>query len=188
MPKHLSGLAAVVGVGLAVIVTVSGFKTSSAEFSASTDNRSNLWEAAEIAMDIGVERAGRADLFLDASGLHTGSEIQNCIMVHIDASTSLPRVRIHGEILADEGLAELFDVLIEQGPVGGDCERFTPEFEVYRGTLFRLATTNGSFDRGVPVLDLPTEPTPFRFTGWVKDNNDAQGKALEYIVHLEAKP
>ena len=188
MPKHLSGLAAVVGVGLAVVVTVSGFKTSSAEFSASTDNRSNLWEAAEIAMDVDVDRVGQAELFLDASGLHTGSEVQNCIMVHINASTTVPRVRVHGEILADDGLAGLFDVLIEQGSAGGNCERFTPEAEVYRGTLLRLATTNGSFDRGVPILDLPTEPTPFRFTGRIKDDNDAQGKALEYIVHLEARP
>ncbi len=188
MPKHLSVLVAAVGVGLAVIVTVSGFRTSSAQFSASTSNRANLWEAAEVSMDVGVERTGRADLFLDASGLHTGSEVQNCVMVNIDASTSEFRVRIHGAMVADEGLAEFFDVVIEQGAAGGSCERFVAETEVYRGTLNRLATTNGSFERGAPVLDLSSVPTPFRFTGWIQDNNSAQGKALEYMVYLEAKP
>lgn len=188
MPKHLSALAAAVGVGLAVIVTVSGFRTSGARFAASTDNRSNLWEAAEIAMDVDDEQRGQAELFLNASGLHTRSEVQNCVLVHIDASTGMARLRLHGEILSDDGLAALFDVVVEQGTTEGGCDRFTVASEIYRGTLRTLATVNGSFDRGVPVPNLPSEPTPLRFTGSIQDSNDAQGKALEYLVRLEAKP
>lgn len=141
-----------------------------------------------MTMAIGEDRSGTADLFLDSSGMHPASRIQNCVLIDVDTTTSDLRVRFHGEILGDGGLARFFEVEIEQGTVDGGCERFVTEAELYDGTLLGLATTHGSFDRGVPLKELPAKPTPFRFTGSVMDTNDAQGLATEYVVHLEAKP
>ncbi|MEM7326246.1 MAG: hypothetical protein AAF531_24390 [Actinomycetota bacterium] len=188
MPRNLSLLTAAVGVLLAVVVTVGGIRTSSARFTASTGNRGNLWEAAEIALAVDEEGTGTADLFLSGADVHTGTALQNCVLIDLQASTDMPRLRVHGEILADNGLAPYFDILIERGSVEGGCDRFTTTDEVYRGTLLLLATNHGSFDQGVSIVDPAQQPTPLRFSGSIQDTNEAQGRTLDYTVHVEAKP
>ena len=180
-------IVATIGVLLAVVVAVSGVRTSSARFAASTENRTNLWEAATIELDVDGE-GERKDLMLNGAALHTESELRNCVLVDLRSSTEAPRLRLHGTIGSDDGLAPYFDVTIERGTVDGGCERFITEQTVYSGTLQSLTSNHGSFSSGVQIDEMDRGLVPLRFTGSVQNTNEAQGRSLRYVVHIEAKP
>lgn len=187
MSRIVSSVAATVGVGLATFVVAGGFATSSARFSASTDNTQNLWQAAELTLSVGGDGLN-AGLFLNGTGIYPGLEQSNCVLVSAETSLDNGEVRLHARSINDDGLGSLYDVQIERGEISGGCERFVPAELLYAGTLGLLAEQHGSHASGLVAGQTGAESFPLRFIGQVQDTNLAQGLAIDYVVHLELKP
>lgn len=187
MPEVRSMVIALVFAALAATVFVGAVTTSEARFVASTENTSNLWEAAELSLKLDGKSSDTEVLFLDEQDLYPGREISNCIVVSTESSLDVIDVRLHATAESNSPLAQYFDVLIERSDTGG-CTGFGASDVIYRGTLAELLTRHGKFDDGLSISTEPGIAVDLRLTGSIQDTNDAQGLSLDYVVFAEARP
>lgn len=184
-----SMLLAVAGAVLASVVFVGvSTTTTSARFSASTENTGNVWETAKLSLDVADRSGDAVELFLDAANLYPGLIVRNCVEVTINTSLPTVAARLHGQVVQSSPLAELFDVVVEVLDSSANCSDDEPGERLFLGTLAELIDRHGSFAEGLVVSSEPVEALTLRFTGSVRDTNAAQGLELAYLVVMEARP
>jgi hypothetical protein len=201
-------LAAAVPVGLVLSAAVV-WQSTSAAFSATTDNAGNQWKAGSVVLT----NSSTSALFTTAGdgALEPGSSRSACIRV--DYAGDLPAtVKLYVTTPAG-GSATLDPYLVmsvEQGldvdsttPVAADCSAFpstsTPTF------VYNTATASGTADQSKTMSDLKTNvgtyangvqvgtdvaqgtSLTFKVTYWVKDVNAAQGTRSDATFSWQAQ-
>ena len=203
-------LAAAVPVGLVLSAAVV-WQSTSAAFSATTDNAGNSWQTGSVVLADSDSGAGLFDTTNDGA-IKPGVPRSRCLRV--DYTGSLPAdIRLSVTTPAPPVTTTLDPYLVmsvEQGrnvtattPVGADCSGFTPTATptfVYNIT----AAGDASADQSATMTDLKSHATyatgvsvgtavvkdtslTFRITYQVKDVNAAQGTSTKATFTWEAQ-
>lgn len=130
----LAALAALALVGVMVL------RTSSAAFTATTENAGNSWDSGSVVLT--DSDAGTA--MFAATNLAPGDTITRCITVTYGGSITPAQVRLYGQVSGQ--LASYLDVEVNRGTrtgTGSDCGTFTPTTgqTSFTGKLNALPTT-----------------------------------------------
>jgi hypothetical protein len=136
------------------------------------------------------DAAGTA-MFADDQGLVPGVPEQRCIRVTLDGNVVPEPVRLYGANVSG-ALADHLDLVVEVGPDGGvfgDCSGFTPESELFAGTLADFGSRHATFDSGLATWTpvAPGESRSFRFTVTVRDVPEAEGLSAGFGFSWEAR-
>jgi hypothetical protein len=183
----LHGAAFVLLAASAVVVLVATAATSSARFSAQTENESNFWQAARLELDVD----SRQDLFLDGTNLYPGLELENCFVVTYTGSANDVSLMLHATGL-NGSIDRYFELRIEVGNgVDTGCSDFSPIGEpAFEGTLRSFIDRHGSFGSGLILgSDIDDgDRVTVRASGALRDDNRAQGQTGRFIATLEVRP
>jgi hypothetical protein len=177
-------LAGAVGALLAVSALV--ISSSTAAFTAQTDNSGNSWEAGTVLLsdnDSGVA-------MFNATALAPGDGAQRCIVVTYDGNLAAD-VKLFGVLEpGGTGLENYLDLTVQRGSgTSADCTGFTSTETVYGGTLGGFLADHTAFSDGAGTW-APTgagQSSTYRFAWSLQDNNDAQGKNVEASFVWEAQ-
>ena len=175
--------AAIVALIIAVIAVLS---TSRASVSATTENDSNLWASANVAVDA----SGTSGLLLTGTNLFPGLPTEGCAVVVYRGTAA--NVDIHTYSVGSKaGLAPFVTLMLEVGAGSSrDCDDFTPTRELYNGPLTAFLTNHTSYPTG---LTLGTEMSPgdrvmVRGVATIGDDNAAQGQETGFELVFEVRP
>jgi hypothetical protein len=205
-----SVLAAAVPVGLVLSAAVV-WQSTSAAFTASTENPGNSWQAGSVTLDDSASGVALFDAASDGA-IRPGVPRSRCLRV--DYTGSLPAdIKLYVTTPADAVTTSLDEYLVmsvEQGldveattPVDPDCSDFPPTAGptfVYNTTSAGAAEadqartmsdlkTHASYATGIPVGTAVPEDTSltFRITYQVTSDNAAQGTATKAAFTWEAQ-
>ncbi len=168
-----------------MVVVLATASTSSARFSAQTDNQSNLFQAATMELTVDSGR----QLFLDGTGLYPGLELENCIVVTYRGSLDDIDVRLSATRTAGT-LDRFFDLDLEIGTGSlTDCSDFRTRGSLFSGTLADLEARHASYPTGLILAASISDgaTVTVRASGRLQDTNDAQGVAGQFLATVEAR-
>ena len=199
-------LAAAVPVGL-VISTAVVWQSTSAAFTASTDNEGNSWKAGTVALSTSSSAVFSTG---SDSALTPGASRSRCLQV--DYAGDLPAIVKLYVTTPLPGVATLDPYLvmsIEQGQtlttatdpaVTPDCAHFSPATFRYNTaeasadadqaeTMSDLKATHGSYADGITVGTTVAQGTSltFKVTYWVQNDDRAQGKQTDATFTWQAE-
>lgn len=158
--------------------------SSSAAFTATTQNTGNTWSAGSV--KISDNDAGSA-LFTE-TGLVPGKTGSRCIVVTYDGTVA-SAVRLYAST-GGTGLGAYLNLSVARG--GGsaaDCSDFTSTETAFTGTLAGLASANATYATGVGSWAPATAgvSSTYRFTWTLQDDDAAQGKDVSATFTWEAQ-
>lgn len=179
--------------GIAVVASVIGMTmlvvtTSRAAFVATTQNGANNFAAGTVA--IGNDGAG--SVLFNLTGMKPGDTSAKCI--NVIYTGSLPaNVHLYGTV-AGTGLATYLDftVSIGTGATGGaglSCTGFTPQSNIFTGTLASFGAAHTNYANGAGGFDGAVNPATrsYQVTVTLQDNNAAQGLTASTNLTWEAQ-
>jgi hypothetical protein len=170
------------------LLLISGLvvNSSTAAFTATTDNTGNSWTAGTVTL---TDNDSGTALFSETA-LKPGSTGSRCIVVTYNG-TLAASVKLRGAISAG-ALGQYLDLTVRRGSGSQvDCTDFTttlvpPE---YTGTVGDLATNHSTFLTGVGTW-APTgaaQSATYQLTWTLQDNNAAQGQSVQAAFTWEAQ-
>lgn len=178
-------MAVLVGVAVAVLVTL---ETSRAAFSASTANTGNRFRSGSV--EISDDDTGSTMFAVDR--LTPGDQAQRCINVAYAGSYEAD-IRLRATVQGR--LAPFLSAQVEVGRGAGggssfSCAGFVPSEALFVGTLAALGAAHGSFDTGLGGFrDASAGSTrSYRVSVTLADDNAAQGLDAEAVWSWEARP
>lgn len=155
--------------------------TSSAAFTATTDNGRNAWEAGtvKIGLDDGSD-SGTATAMLKVSAAQPGQRVQRCVKATYSGNvTASVRVYLSGGT-GNASLDPYLDLLVDEGSGASfdSCAGFSGT-AIYTGTLGDFRANKVSFSTGVGTWTPTTAGSErvYRFT--VTVNKDAPSTAAD---------
>jgi hypothetical protein len=195
-PTLRTVLAAAVPVGVVVSATVV-WQSTSAAFTASTDNAGNSWQSGTVVL---TDSDNGSALFTSGSDgpLKPGDSASRCIQVDytgdLDADIQLyvttPASTTDGTPApVVKSLDPYLVMTVEQGAdvtdgstLDPDCAGFVPQADVFPGASMQELKTHGDYEHGLSVGTAVPQGThlTFKITYLVEDDNaaqDAQSKA-----------
>jgi hypothetical protein len=177
-----SQLAGAVGALAAISALV--VSSSTAAFTATTDNSGNSWTAGTVVLT--DDDAGTA--LFDEPGLAPGVGGDRCIVVTYDGTVAAD-VRLYSQV-TDGGLGSYLGLTVRRGS-GSDreCGDFVSDEELYDGTVAGLATAHSSFGTGAGTW-APSgagQSVTYQFEWQLEGDNGAQGKSVEAAFTWEAQ-
>lgn len=173
--------------GLLVVGTLVA-RTSSAAFSATTDNTANSWSAGSVA----ISDDDAAAAMFTVANLSPGVGSTECITVTYAGSIDTT-VKLYGAVTGGDGLDTYLDVTVRRGSGGsfGDCTGFSAVETVYTGTLAGLVAAHSDFASGAgtwaPTGGAPDDDMTYEFAVTLQDDDLAQGKAATATFTWEAQ-
>lgn len=176
------------GAAVAALALVSTMvvRTSSAAFTATTENTNNSWEAGTVTL---TDDDSATALFSGLTGLKPGSTEIDCIAVTYGGSLAAS-VKLYATITGGDGLGDYITMDIDRGTTAtfaGDCSTFAEtEADIYTGALSSMGTSfAGGHGTWAPAGG--SETVAYRFTYTLADNNLAQGKTATATFTWEAQ-
>jgi len=180
-------------------------RTSSAAFTATTDNDGNSWQAGTVSLS--DDDAGA--VMFNVSALRPGDTGTRCIEVTYAGTLTPNGVRLYAENVTDTDsaaadgavLSDHLDLVIEYdavttGTFAGGCGDFTAEGTAFTGTLAALSTTHTNYTNGADLsaaagdwAPVTSESRVFKIT-WTLDAaapDTAQGDTAEADFVWEAR-
>lgn len=176
---QLAGAAGALAVISALVV-----QTSSAAFTARTENAGNSWSAGTVALS---DNDNGTAMF-NESGLVPGRTGTRCIVVTYTGSVP-SNVRLSAQITGGTGLGAYLDMTVARGTgSSADCSDFASTESVYTGTLDAMAATHRDFASGAGTWQPTTGQTAtYRFRWTLRDDNAAQGRTVQSTFTWEAQ-
>lgn len=172
-------------VGALLVISGLIVQTSTAAFTATTDNSGNSWAAGSVSLR---DNDSGAAMFAETA-LKPGSTGSRCIVVTYDGNLAA-NVRLRAATTGGTGLGDYLNLTVNRGTGGAaDCSDFASTEAVYGGTVTGLATTHSTFATGAGSW-APTgagQASTYRFTWTLADNNNAQGKSVQSTFTWEAQ-
>lgn len=169
------------------LVGLAAFDTAGARISDSTNNQSNLFEAAEIDLDIG----GDTSLLFDADRLYPGLVLERCIEIAYIGSLDEIDIRLSARRDGGDGLELWIETSIETGTgTDPECADFARRDTVFDGRLGDVWASHPTFATGLPIGDGVDSgfETTLRVTAEVVDDNAAQSLTTDFWMTVEARP
>ncbi len=186
----LAVLSAVLLVAVAFLVW-SSMTTASARFAASTTNESSLFEAASVDVVVGGPGGDSSVLRIDGDGLYPGLVVERCLPVAYRGTLTGASVRLIGRQDGGTGLGRYITTEIDRGSGSlSNCEDFTADRAIYRGTLEHLWQDHGRFATGLELLSSAEDgdSVVMRVRLEVVSDNDAQGLTTAFSLVIEGRP
>lgn len=177
-------LLALLVVGAAVVLVISGVRTSQAEVTASTSS-TGLFSAGSV----DIRQVGDSvELLFDEELLYPGSKVDACVVVAYRGSIPAD-VRLHGLAVGGTGLDEhiQFDVWLTEDPCPVADPPGRPLFD---RTLADLWRTHGSYDTGLRLgTDWSTDSqVTLVATAELLDDPEIAGLYTDFYLVVEARP
>ena len=164
----------VAAAGSFVAITALVVTTSSAAFTASTDNTGNSWTAGTLALS--DDDDGTA--MFATTAMRPGATTENCIAVTYNGTIAggVP-VTLHAATPTPD-LAPYLDLTVERGTGGGfgTCTGFSPTETAYTGTVAGFAAAHSNTGPGAGTWSpAPGGTATYRFEATLRSEDAAQG-------------
>lgn len=172
-------------VGALVAVSAMVGHSSTAAFTASTDNVGNSWTAGTVSL---TNDAPATALF-SQRGLVPGSTGSRCVVVTYGGNVP-SAVRLYGAVTGGTGLGSYLHVTVARGSgAKRDCSDFSSKESLYSGTLAAFAGAHLGFGSGVGswVPTGPAQSSTYRIAWSLEDDNAAQSRSVQATFTWEAQ-
>jgi hypothetical protein len=188
---HADTIAVIVAVlvlAAAGIVGFAAFDSASARISGSTDNASNVFEAARIDLQVDAPEG----LLFNADGLYPGLVVERCIQVALIGSADDIDIRLMSSREgAAAGLEQFVETTITLGEGSDpDCTDHVATHTIFDGRLDTIWEQHGDFAAGLAIAAGVADgfETTMRVTATLVDDDAAQGLTTDFWLTFEARP
>jgi hypothetical protein len=172
-------------VGAVVVLVWSALTTSSARVSASTE-AAGFFSSGTIELD---SPTSQRQFLFDVADLYPGRSVEGC--VEFDYTGSIPgTVRLFATPVDSTGLDRFIDLEVAVSTAPGGCDAFVEELVLFDDGLDTFWRTHDSYGSGLTIGE--SIPSGSRLALWSRatldDDNDAQGRTIDFSMLVEVRP